>query len=218
MKKMFGAVVLCAALMTPASASAQFGVAGRFGTLGIGAEGAIGLSERFVLRGGGGISRLEANTSFDGISVTLELPEDWYNVGVDFYLNSSFRLGGGILFKPDDTNIRGVLDEPVDLGGQTLTPAEIGTLTGQVVSGDQAAYALIGFGRHVASGVGLSLDVGAAYLRNPAVLLDAEGGTYPADELDVLLAQEVADFENEMKTYLKVWPILSLGLRIGFGG
>jgi hypothetical protein len=208
---------LLALLVGPSAATAQFGVAGRVGTLGIGAEGAIGFSERFVIRGGVGLSRLEANTSFDGVPVTLTLPESWYNVGIDFYLNGSFRIGGGVLFKPDDPTITGSFTEPVDIGGMVLTPSEIGTLTGSVQSDDQAAYALIGFGRHTAGGIGLSLDIGAAILGSPVVVLDGEGGTLPPVLLDSLLEQEAQDFAEDMKTYLKIWPILNLGIRIGVG-
>jgi hypothetical protein len=201
----------------PASLSAQLGVGGRIGTLGLGAEGAIALSDRFVLRGGAGISKLEANTSFDGVPVTVELPDRWYNVGIDWYLNSAFRLGGGIVFKPNDPVIRGAFDGPVDIGGTTLTPAQIGTMTGSVVTDNQAGYFLLGFGNHTADGVGLFIDAGAAILGTPTVTLSAEGGTYPPDQLEALLGQEAMDFEADMKTYLKVWPILSLGLRIGIG-
>ena len=204
-------------LSGPGSASAQLGVAGRVGTLGIGAEGAVSLSERIVLRGGVGLWKLEANTSFDGIDVELELPANWFNVGIDLYLNDALRIGGGVLFKPDDPTFRGAFSEAVDIGGQTLTPAEIGTLTGRIASNDRAGYALIGFGKHTSSGVGLTLDIGAAFLGDPGVVLDAQGGSLPPGQLDPLLAQEALDFEADMKTYLKIWPILSLGIRLGLG-
>jgi hypothetical protein len=217
MKRVLSIVALLALLSGPAATSAQVGLAGRVGTLGIGAEAAVGLSDRVVLRGGIGLWQLEANTTFDGVSVDLELPDNWFNVGIDLYLNDSFRIGGGVLFKPDDPTIRGAFTEAVDIGGQTLTPAEIGTLTGQVISNERAGYALIGFGKHTASGIGLSLDVGAAFLGDPRVVLDAQGGSLPTAQLDPLLAQEALDFEADMKTYLKIWPILSLGIRLGVG-
>jgi hypothetical protein len=218
MKKLSPVVLLIALLTGPAAASAQFGVAARVGTLGIGAEAAIGLSDRVVIRGGLGLSTLEASTTFDGISVTLALPDNWYNVGVDLYLNSAFRLGGGILFKPDDFTITGTFDQPVDIGGRSFTPEEIGVLTGQVTSRDRAAYALIGFGKHTSSGIGLSIDVGAAFLGDPSVSLAAEGGTFADQaELNARLQQEARDFENDVKAYLKIWPILNLGIRIGVG-
>ena len=86
------------------------------------------------------------------------------------------------------------------------------------MSEDRAAYVLIGFGKHTSSGIGLSLDVGAAFLGNPSVTLAAEGGTFPDQaELDARLELEAQAFEEDMKAYLKIWPILSLGIRIGIG-
>lgn len=218
MKSSLPFVSLLGLLLAVDGASAQVGVAGRIGTLGIGAEAAISLSDRIVIRGGLGLSQLEANTTFDGVSVVLTLPESWYNVGIDLYLNGAFRIGGGILFKPDDPTITGAFEDEVEIGGRTFTSAEIGTLTGQVLSEDRAAYVLIGFGKHTSSGIGLSLDVGAAFLGNPSVTLAAEGGTFPDQaELDARLELEAQAFEEDMKAYLKIWPILSLGIRIGIG-
>jgi hypothetical protein len=218
MKSSLPFVSLLGLLLAVDGASAQVGVAGRVGTLGIGAEAAISLSDRIVIRGGLGLSQLEANTTFDGVSVVLTLPESWYNVGIDLYLNGSFRIGGGILFKPDDPTITGAFEDEVEIGGRTFTSAEIGILTGQVLSEDRAPYVLIGFGKHTSSGIGLSLDVGAAFLRNPSVTLAAEGGTFPDQaELDARLELEAQAFEEDMKAYLKIWPILSLGIRIGIG-
>lgn len=215
------AIALCAGATlapAPAPAAAQLGIAVRAGTLGIGGEVALGLSDRLVLRGGMGISTLEVSTSFDQVRVDLELPDSWYNVGLDLYVNSVFRIGGGMLVKADDPRVTGAFDGPVDIGGMTFTPQEIGTLTGRLTSDGKAPYVLIGFGKHTSSGVGLSLDVGAAVTGEPAVTLSAEGGTFSDQaELDARLEQEARDFEDDMKTYLRIWPILSLGLRVGFG-
>jgi len=209
---------LGALLVIAPPVSGQLGVAARAGTLGIGAEAALDLSDRLVVRGGLGLTAYDISTSFDGIDVEVELPGSWYNVGLDLYLNGALRLGAGILFKPDDLRVTGVLDESVDVGGRTFTPEELGTLTGRLVSDDRAPYVLIGFGKHTAAGVGLFVDIGAAFTGETEVTLDAEGGTFADQaELQSRLDQEARDFEDDMKPYLRVWPIFSLGLRLGFG-
>ena len=202
------------------AASAQVGIAGRIGTLGIGAEAALDLSGRLALRAGFGagvlLQTFTPATSFDGIDVTLEMPDSWYNVGLDYYLNSAIRVGGGVVFITEEPTLTGDFGETVEIGGTTLTASEIGTLRGTVGTNRQAAYALIGFGRHSAAGLGLSLDVGAAILGgDPSIELSASGGSYPQSDLAELLAIQARRFEDDMKTYLKVWPILSLGLRYG---
>lgn len=212
------ALLASALLLAPSSASGQLGIAARGGTLGIGGEAALGLSERLVLRGGIGLTAFDVSTTFDSVAVELELPDSWYNVGLDLYLNGAVRIGAGILFKSDDPTVTGTLEGPVDIGGRTFTPEELGTLTGVLDSSDQAPYVLLGFGKHTSSGLGLSLDVGAAYTGDPKVTLDAQGGTFSDEaELQSRLDQEAQDFEDDMRSYLRVWPILSLGIRLGLG-
>lgn len=215
------ALTFCCALawgaLAPAAATAQFGIAPRVGTLGLGGEAAVELSDRFVLRGGAGLSKIEMGTQFSTVPVKLEFPDAWYNVGLDFYLNSAFRIGGGMAFKPDDPSLRGDFTGPVEIGGVLLTPQEVGTLTGAIDMDDKAIFALIGFGRHTANGNGLFVDFGAIIFGSPRVTLAADGGTYPQDQLDRLLVQEATNFEQDMKPWLEIWPILNIGIRIGIG-
>ena len=205
-------------LTVPAAVSAQgFGIAGRAGTLGLGGELALGLTNAFVIRGGAGLMPFEPSTSIEDIDVTLILPE-WYNVGVDLYLGGSFRIGGGILFKSDDPRVEGNFTASQDIGGRPFTPAELGTLTGVLGSKSSAPYALIGFGNHISPGVGLFLDLGVAFLGDPDISLDAVGGTFSdRAELDSRLDAEALDWEESAGSYLNYWPILNLGLRIGIG-
>jgi hypothetical protein len=209
-------VAACAAV--PMSVAAQsVGIGGRVGTLGLGGEAAVGLTERFVIRGGMGLTPFEPSATFDDLDVTLTLPT-WYNVGVDLYLNGAIRLGGGVLFKSEDPTLVGEFNAPQDIGGTTFTPDEIGMLTGVIDSSDRVPYALLGFGKHTAPGIGLFLDLGVAFLGEPEVRLDASGGTLSNDpSTQDALDREAESFEADMRTYLRFWPILSLGLRIGLG-
>jgi hypothetical protein len=219
MKKCVKVLAIAAFAAIPGSAAAQgLGVGVRVGTLGVGGEAAVDLTERLVLRGGVGLSPLEPSATFDDLEVTLTLPT-WFNVGLDVYLNGAVRLGAGILFKSDDPELTGEFDAPQDVGGTSFTPQELGTLTGAIDSPDRVPYVLVGFGKHTALGVGLFLDLGVAFLGDPDVRLGASGGSL-SDQQEPLrsaLEQEAADFESDMRTYLRFWPILSLGLRVGLG-
>ncbi|MDX1648142.1 MAG: hypothetical protein R3304_13435 [Longimicrobiales bacterium] len=218
MKRLLHAVVTVGLLLLPYPAAGQLGVAARVGSLGIGAEAAVGLSDRLVARGGIGLVPLELSTSFDGVDVDLELPDSWYNVGLDLYLNGALRVGGGLLIRPDDPTVTGAFQDPVDIGGRTFTPEEIGTLTGTLATEGRAPYLLVGFGKHTDTGFGLSLDVGVVFSGNPDVTLDARDGIFSDQaELEIRLQQEAQDFEDDMKGYLRFWPIASLGLRLGVG-
>ncbi len=221
-------VVLAVLILVPPGLSAQrLGIAARAGTIGVGAEGALGLADRLVIRGGIGFLPVEIDpTSLwdlgEGISATLRLPDKWYNIGMDFYLGSSFRVGGGILFKPEDLTLSGTLtgSASIDIGGQTYTVEDVAGITGKLISKDKAPYVLIGFGKHTSSGIGLFLDLGMVLLGDPNARLTATGNPSLINSSDFQsrLQTEEQGLENKAGTYFKYWPIVNLGLRFGIGG
>jgi hypothetical protein len=207
--------------IAPVHALAQgAGVGVRVGTLGAGAELAIGLTNRVVARGGVGFvpSVVEPKATFDNIDVKLTLPTV-YNAGIDLYLNGAFRIGGGILFRKKDPRLKAdPFTSSQNIGGTTFAPDEIGTLSGVIDSSNDAPYVLIGFGKHTADRVGLFLDVGVAFMGDPNVTLKSEGGSKSNDAATkTALDQEAQSFESDTRAYLRYWPILSLGLRVGLG-
>lgn len=226
-KRLF--VVTAAALIAlPGALSAQgIGVAGRAGTLGIGAEGALGLSDAIVVRGGIGLMPLELkNPSFwepgADVDATLKLPKTWYNIGLDLYLGGGFRVGGGMLYKPDDPTLTGSLtgSATIDIGGTKYTASDVAEVVGTLKSKKSAPYALIGFGKHTSKGIGLFLDIGVAMLGDPDVTLEATKGT-PAvinsATFQSRLRTEEQTIEDDFGTYLRFWPILNLGIKLGVG-
>jgi len=217
-KKCVLVLMTAGCLAIPVAGAAQsLGIGGRVGTLGLGGEAALSVGERLVVRGGIGLIPFEPSATFDDLDVTLTLPT-WYNVGVDVYLNGAIRLGAGVLFKSQDPELVGTFNTSQDIGGTTFTPQQLGTLTGVIDSSDRAPYVLLGFGKHTAPGVGLFLDLGVAFMGDPKVSLDASGGTLSDDPAtQSALDREAENFERDMRTYLRFWPILSLGLRIGLG-
>ncbi len=222
MKKSALTLAMVCMLSMPAVARAQgFGIGARAGTLGLGAEAAMGLSNRVVLRGGLGLLPFKPSTTINDIDFTLTLPKTWYNVGLDFYLTGAMRIGAGILFKSDNPVVDGTIpsNKSVEIGDQSYTSAEISSLHGVLLSKKKAPYVLLGFGKHTASGVGLFLDLGVAFTGDPTVSLSAQGNQTLVDspEFQSELRKEETKIRNDAGTYLRYWPILDLGLRIGLG-
>ena len=210
-------IITFGALAEGASAQA-IGLGARVGTLGLGAEAAVDLGERVVVRGGVGFNPVDFDQSFSEIDVTAELPT-WYNIGLDAYLNGALRIGAGMLFKPDDPTLFGVFTQDQRIGGQTFTPQQIGRMVGVIDSRDQVPYALIGFGKHTAPGIGLFVDFGLAFMGQPDFQLDAVGGSLNSQSgpLRDALDREEQEFEDDAGAYLRFWPIVNLGLRFGVG-
>ncbi|GMV04003.1 MAG: hypothetical protein AMXMBFR53_02840 [Gemmatimonadota bacterium] len=229
MRKSLLTLSAAALLALPAAAAAQgFAVAGRAGTLGLGAEGAVGLTDSFVLRGGIGLIPLEVDaTSFwdvgDDVEATLTLPKTWFNVGADLYLGSGFRIGGGMLFKPDDPEVAGSLtgSASIDIGGKTYTATEVASVTGTLDAKDQAPYVLLGFGKHTRSGIGLFLDLGVAFMGDPEIALTATGNSTVINsaEFQSRLRTEEQSLNDDLPTWAKkYWPIINIGVKFGLGG
>lgn len=216
MRKHVLTLVVTAWVLSPAAARAQgLGLAARAGTLGLGAEAAVGVTDRIVLRGGFGVNPFDPSATLDDMDVELSIPT-WYNAGVDIYLNGAMRVGGGVLIKREDPSLRAEFDGPQDIGGTIFTPEQIGTVTGVFDSADQLPFLLLGFGKHTVPGVALFIDLGLAFLGDSNVTLDASGGTLSDDPAtQAALDQEAQNFEDDLPTYLQFWPILSLGLRVG---
>ncbi|MFQ5537164.1 MAG: hypothetical protein ACE5GJ_06895 [Gemmatimonadota bacterium] len=222
MRKSILAAAAALMLAMPVSLFAQgLAVAARGGTLGVGAEAALGLSSNFAIRGGIGLMPFEPSATIDGIDYTLKLPETWVNIGADLYLGGGFRIGAGMLFKPDDPTLTGEVSasKSVTIGDKTYTASDVAQLSGTLDSKDQAPYVLIGFGRHTKSGIGLFLDIGAAFVGDPKVTLSATGNptVVNSSEFQSELRKQEQNTENDLGSYLKIWPILNLGLKIGLG-
>lgn len=229
MKKRVFAVGVAALIALPVTLSAQaLGVGVRAGTLGFGAEGALGLGEMVAVRGGIGLFPIETDaTKFwdigADVDAKLKLPDTWYNIGVDIYLGGAFRIGGGMLYRPDDPTITATLPAggTIDIGDQTYTGADVSEVVGSLDAKNSAPYALIGFGKHTSTGVGLFLDLGVAFLGDSQVSLEATQGN-PVVIGSPIFQQELAREEQKLDGELpnwakKYWPIASIGLRIGIG-
>lgn len=218
-----------AALVAPHALSAQaLGVAVRGGTMGFGAEGAVGFGQSVVVRAGLGLLPIEPNVAGfldlgDDVKAKLELPGSWYNLGVDLYLGGSFRIGGGMLRKPDDPTltITASSNDQVDIGDETYSGEDVSEIRGTLSAKNSAPYLIVGFGKHTSTGVGLFLDMGVAFLGDPQVTLEAtEGNQTVIDSaaFQTQLAQEEQKVNDDLPVWAKrYWPILSVGLRIGLG-
>ena len=211
-------VLLAIFLGFPRSASAQVGVGVRVGTLGLGADVAFAMSPNVQLRGGVGIQPVNPTFTISDIQYTVNLPSSFINVGLDLFpTGGGFRVGGGVLYKPDDTSIGGTLSGAVDIGGRSYPGSDVGTLIGAVSSKSMAPYVMIGFGKHASRGIGLFLDVGAAFVGEQTLTLTANGLVASGAQFKADLESQRMDTEDSLNK-LKIYPMVNLGLRIGVGG
>jgi len=188
-------------------------IAGRAGTLGFGGEVAVGLSDVLVLRGGFGAFPFEYEDTFEDQEYTVTLPSSIWSAGVDLYLGGGpIRFMGGIIGRTGDIEVFSEFTESAEIGGTIYDVP--GTLSGALKQGAVAPFVGIGFGKHTEGGFGFFLDIGAAYSGQADVTLTAGGPVAVEPGIQESLQAEADQLEEDAGGVLKVWPIVSGGIKI----
>lgn len=213
------ALALSALVLTPAAAAQNaFGVGVRVGTLGVGGDVAVGITDRVQLRGGAGLMPIDVDGTWSEIDWTLKLPSSFLTAGIDvFPIGGGFRVSGGLLYKPDEPELESEFSGTVEIGGQTYTGEQVGTLSGVVESGDFAPFATVGLGRMASTGIGFYVDAGVAFQKEPDLRLTASGPISANAEFRQNLADEERSLEEDLRG-LRFWPVFNVGMRVGIGG
>jgi hypothetical protein len=165
-----------------------------------------------------GIQPVNPSMTLSDIDFEVNLPGSFGQVGVALFPSGGgLRLEGGLLYKPDDTAINGTFTTNQEINGVSYTPAQIGTISGTAVSEKTwAPYAMIGFGKIASSGIGLYLDLGAAFVGSSDLTVSSNGQYKDNATFKQDLAAQEQQWEDDINKY-KIYPMVNLGLRIGFG-
>jgi hypothetical protein len=214
-------ILIAAALFVlPMSVSAQsigVGIAARAGSLGLGGEAAVNVTRFLGVRAGIGALPLSYKGDVDEINYHIQSTSPMKNIGVDFYPGFfDVRVGGGLLFISKPTTFDARYSGTVMINGQPYTDAEVGDLVGRVDHGGAAPYAIIGLGRQTNKGLGIFFDLGAAFLEEQRFHYTVTGVLQNDQAFQQELAAEAQRVEDEVNKYVKVYPILSAGIKFGF--
>ncbi len=214
----FASLLLTLSFAMAPMASGQIGVAAHAGTMGFGADVAASLTTRLGLRAGINITPYTPKFTADDIDYEFNFPSPQFTALADLFLVGGLRLSGGVRISTEDLSLSGQLSNSVDIGGTTYTPAEVGTLTGAIVTKEVSPYFGIGFGNVARSRIGFFADIGVALHGSPEVSLTASEGSLASDPtFQADLAREAQDFEDDID-WFTFYPVLSFGISFGFGG
>lgn len=210
--------LLILSLAAPATVSGQgFAIGARAGTLGLGGEVALGLSDVITLRGGFGLFPYEYDGEFDEEEYTVTFPTSIWSAGVDLYLGGGpIRIMGGMMGRSGDLEVESTFSGTRTIGGNEYTSS--GTLSGFLVQNSVAPFAGIGFGKHTSGGFGFFLDLAVAFTGEPDVDLTVSGpvAQIPGIQQDVDL--EAEKIKDDAGSYINYWPILNLGFKFPLSG
>lgn len=220
MKKRAAALLLLLSFAIPSSLYAQgFALGARAGTLGFGAEAALGLSENFAIRGGLGSFLYEYEDEYDDVEYTITPPTMTGTLGIDLYpAGGSFRLMAGLMFRDGDFEAKSedlAQAGTIEIGDGQYSGIS-GILKGTLATKSTAPFLGLGFGNHTQGGFGFFIDFGVAFVGDADVTITAVGDIANEPGIQEDLNREAQNVEDEAGGYLKYWPILNLGLKIPF--
>ena len=214
----FARLLALSGLLLAGNAAAEgFALGVKAGTLGAGVEGTFGLSPRFSVRLGANSFTYAYDETASGIQYDADLDLKSGALLLDWHpFRGVFRISAGYMYNKNALHLTATPTQDQQIGGQTYTPAEIGTLTGDMTFKKGVPYAGFGWGNAARGrGFGFSLEIGAMLQGSPEVTLRGDGGLAgdPAFEDD--LRQEEQQIEEDLKEF-KVYPVISLGLSFNF--
>ena len=191
----------------------KLGVGVRAGTQGAGAEFGIGVSDRFTLRAGYYTADLSEDYDDAGIVYDGDLQIGGSGVIADFHpFKGSFHVSAGVFSNENELTIIATPTMSEFIGGTLYTPAEIGTLSGEISFDSTAPYFGIGWGRITGDKrLGFLFDLGILAQGSGDVVLTSSTGLIDAADLQAEIAEIEADIED-----FDFWPVISFGLAIRF--
>lgn len=214
-------VALCALALgaAPATLAAQngpdFGVAVRGGTTGVGPEVSLRLTDRIALRSALGWLPYEYESSYDDTRYTVTPPGRYLSVTADLSIVGPLRLTGGLLHRSGPITFDADLEGGSQVGDGTYSST--GRLEGEVRSAETAPYLGLGLGRAAGPGFGLYVDLAVAFIGDPDLVLEASGPITENPGFESDLERERMRAEDDLDTYYRYWPIVSLGVRLPVG-
>lgn len=222
-----GMAVAAAVLLGATGAQAQdgrFAIGPQIGTTGVGVEAQFKVSDRVTLRGG--FDSLQFDEEVDGDDILYDGELDFSTGGVFADLHPSggaFFLSAGVYFGDRQVSVSGTPapGTTVEIGDDTFTAAQVGTLNGEMDFGSTAPFVGLGWNNTFTASRrwGFKFLVGAAFGSDPDASLTRVGGSTlsPADQarFDAELRAEEIEIEEEADGF-KVFPVVQLGVAYRF--
>ena len=202
------------------------------GTLGIGLDVAMPLSDHFSLRGNvNGFTydftdiindALPAGAVDFGTVTGGDMQLLTAGILVDYFpWQTGLRISAGAYYNANKFTITGDASTNIKINGNTYTNTEVNSATATLDFDNLAPYLGLGWGSDTRTkGWGVSFDVGVMYHGTPQGVLDVQQVTPPPATSAAITASETQaniDIATELdKTEFKFYPVIMIGLTYSF--
>lgn len=218
-------LLLSGLLLTPAVACADPGdvsIGVKGGTLGVGVEAGLKMSDYLALRGGVNYLRFDFDTTIHKIDYNFEPTFFNADLLLDFHpFANPFRITGGLYINNNEVDVDGVYRQdllPQDYRqyGYLIDQAHV---KGTVSYNSLAPYLGIGWSSNQhGPGWGFNVDLGVVFQGSPEVsdlYLDDPWGLGQRDEVKTWLVGERQEIVDELDKY-EYYPVASLTIKYSF--
>ncbi len=160
----------------------------------------------------------DADGETDGVDYEYDLDLSSVSLLLDWHaFDNGFRFTAGALANNNEITAESKISgATVEVGDSVFTSDQVGRLEGDISFDSLAPYLGIGWGRAVADGLSVSLDLGVVFQGEPEVNLQSVGGSFSDNPL---LIAEVEREEQELQDdadEFDLYPVISLGLSYRF--
>jgi hypothetical protein len=193
----------------------SLGVTG--GTLGIGPELGYRVSTSFGVRANATFLGISHDVDSDDVNYKGDLDLQSFGAMLDLHpFGGGFRLSAGARISDNTVGLTATPTGDVEIGDDTYTAAEVGTLTGRIEPKGFAPTLTIGWGGGLTPGLKFGADIGVMFQGTPKVTeLTASGSLAASAEFQQSLARERVEIENDIDDF-KLYPVLQLSLGYRF--
>lgn len=207
--------VLAAAPLAARAQSSPVAVGADLGTPGIGGEVQFHAASALTLRADGDWLRFSRNETYSGVPYRGRLRSTTAGVFADWHpMQGAFLVSAGGYFGDRKIVLSSRPSAPVTVGGVTVTPAEIGSLQGQVRLSRAEPFVGLGWdntfvGDHA---WGFRALAGLSFSGSPRVTLASVGGSLSADPtVQAALQREQSTIAHDARNW-RYYPVLQIGL------
>lgn len=200
------------------AAYAQVAVGGSIGTTGASVEAQVKITPTIQLRGGYNYFQYGVDETYDDILYDGDLDLTTWGAFVDLHpFSNSFMVTAGAYFGDKKLGLSATPTSNVEIGNQTFTPAQVGTLAMDGDLEDVAPFVGIGWDTTFENpGIGFKVIAGAMFTGSPQVNLVSTGGTLSNDSnFQTQLAIEEQNLQDDIDDY-EIYPVVQAGLTFSF--
>ena len=186
-------------------------------TQGTGFEIGYEVSENVTVRAVSYSGELSRTESLDDISYAMTIKTETPGLMVDFYPSEgrSFRLTAGAVDNGNGLSATAAAAGNYDIGGNTYTAAEVGSLKSEIAFSGITPYVGLGYQMHATKQLSIDFDAGMLIGSAPVVTMTTSGGTLDSDTFEADLEEERKGLEGDLSSF-RYLPMAKIALTYKF--